>query len=153
VYERTGGHAYSSVYPGPIGAILTPQLRGMADRVDRSLPFASSLCGACYDVCPVRINIPQVLTHLRAKAVDEDRKHHHHPFERTSFRVITAGFDSIPLYEAGLAAGLPVAHALGGDDGFRRLPLIGGKWTQSRNLPQPPKESFRRWWQQHEDDG
>ena len=52
VYERTGGHAYGSVYPGPIGAILTPQLRGMDDPVDRALPFASSLCGACYEVGP-----------------------------------------------------------------------------------------------------
>ena len=63
VYSRTGGHAYESVYPGPIGAILTPQLQG----VDRaaSLPYASTLCGACYEVCPVKINIPEVLVHLR----------------------------------------------------------------------------------------
>ncbi len=150
VYERTGGHAYSSVYPGPIGAILTPQLRGMDDRTDRSLPFASSLCGACYEVCPVRINIPEVLTHLRAKAVEADRKSHHHPFERASFQAITAGFDNVPLYEAGLRLGLPVGHALAGADGFGRLPLIGAKWTQSRNLLPPPKESFRHWWSRNQ---
>src|SRR5512132_3139678 len=73
VYERTGGQAYGSVYPGPIGAILTPQLRGIAkhpvDRQTASLPFASSLCGACFDVCPVRIDIPEVLVHLRGQAV------------------------------------------------------------------------------------
>lgn len=146
VYEQTGGHAYSSVYPGPIGAILTPQLRGMEDRVDRSLPFASSLCGACYEVCPVRINIPEVLTHLRAKAVDEDRKHHHHPIERASFKAITAGFDNVPLYEAGLRLGLPVGHRAAGHDGFRWLPFAGAKWTRSRNFPQPPKQAFRHWW-------
>jgi L-lactate dehydrogenase complex protein LldF len=67
VYSRTGGHAYGSVYPGPIGAILTPQLRGVEHAP--SLPFASSLCGACYEVCPVKIDIPGVLLHLRAKAV------------------------------------------------------------------------------------
>src|SRR3712207_5573433 len=67
VYERTGGHAYNSVYPGPIGAILTPQLLGV-ERAG-SLPYASSLCGACYDVCPVKINIPEVLVHMRAQVV------------------------------------------------------------------------------------
>ena len=67
VYERTGGHAYNSVYPGPIGAILTPQLVGVENA--GSLPYASSLCGACYEVCPVKINIPEVLVHLRGEVV------------------------------------------------------------------------------------
>ena len=67
VYERTGGHAYNSVYPGPIGAILTPMLAGVENA--GSLPYASSLCGACYDVCPVKINIPEVLVHLRGEVV------------------------------------------------------------------------------------
>ncbi len=69
VYERTGGHAYGSVYPGPIGAILTPQLHGL--REGRTLPWASSLCGACYEVCPVKIDIPTVLVHLRGRIVRE----------------------------------------------------------------------------------
>src|SRR5438093_1169765 len=69
VYSRTGGHAYGSVYPGPIGAILTPQLVGIERAA--SLPFASSLCGACYEVCPVKIDIPTVLLHLRAQAVSK----------------------------------------------------------------------------------
>ena len=68
VYSRTGGHAYGSVYPGPIGAILTPQLIGIENAP--SLPFASSLCGACADVCPVKIDIPGVLLHLRSRAVE-----------------------------------------------------------------------------------
>lgn len=71
VYERTGGHAYGSVYPGPIGAVLTPQLVGVEHAA--SLPFASTLCGACYDACPVKINIPEVLTHLRAEVVEAKR--------------------------------------------------------------------------------
>jgi ferredoxin len=71
VYERTGGHAYGSVYPGPIGAILSPQLTGMTgDAVNDSLPYASSLCGACYDVCPVKIDIPSILVELRAQHVE-----------------------------------------------------------------------------------
>src|SRR3954447_8332775 len=74
VYERTGGHAYGSVYPGPIGAILNPLLRGVGEdeQVD-SLPYASSLCGACFEACPVRIDIPSVLVDLRAQVVDAHR--------------------------------------------------------------------------------
>src|SRR5579862_5289675 len=67
VYQQTGGHAYGSVYAGPIGAILTPQLLQMEHM--QSLPYASSLCGACYEVCPVKINIPEVLIHLRGQIV------------------------------------------------------------------------------------
>ena len=69
VYSRTGGHAYESVYPGPIGAILTPQLEGL-DRAP-TLPWASTLCGACHEVCPVKIDIPTVLVHLRGRVVQE----------------------------------------------------------------------------------
>src|SRR3954453_15757849 len=69
VYERTGGHAYESVYPGPIGAILRPQLQGLANAP--TLPWASSLCGACYEVCPVNIAIPTILAHLRGRDVRE----------------------------------------------------------------------------------
>src|SRR6185369_12592437 len=65
VYERTGGHAYGSVYPGPIGAILSPQLTGQSAGANSTLPFASTLCGACYEVCPVKIDIPALLVHLR----------------------------------------------------------------------------------------
>src|SRR5207253_7817831 len=66
VYARTGGHAYGSVYPGPIGAILSPLLTGLHDEPENgSLPYASTLCGACYDVCPVMIDIPSILVHLR----------------------------------------------------------------------------------------
>jgi L-lactate dehydrogenase complex protein LldF len=67
VYERAGGHAYGSVYPGPIGAILSPLLTGVEAEENNSLPYASSLCGACYEACPVKINIPDVLVHLRGK--------------------------------------------------------------------------------------
>ena len=71
VYERAGGHAYGSVYPGPIGAVLSPQLTGVEDNA--SLPYASSLCGACFDACPVRIDIPSLLVQLRAAHVDANR--------------------------------------------------------------------------------
>lgn len=72
VYSRTGGHAYGSIYPGPIGAILSPQLADLDKH--RSLPFASSLCGACYEVCPVKINIPEVLVDLRRRVVESEKR-------------------------------------------------------------------------------
>jgi ferredoxin len=81
VYERTGGHAYGSVYPGPIGAVLSPQLTGIEDNA--SLPYASSLCGACYDVCPVMIDIPAMLVHLRAQHVEAADAAHRLPDARS----------------------------------------------------------------------
>ena len=153
VYERTGGHAYGSVYPGPIGAILTPQLRGMGDKVDRSLPFASTLCGACYEVCPVRIDIPRVLTHLRAQAVDHERRRFSRVGERAAFRLAKAGLGNDLLYNAGLRLGLPLAHAVAGEDGFTGLPLAGARWTDSRDVVRPPRQSFRAWWKKQQDGG
>ncbi|MFC6086210.1 lactate utilization protein B [Sphaerisporangium aureirubrum] len=136
VYERTGGHAYGSVYPGPIGAILTPQLRGMASELDASLPYASSLCGACYDVCPVAIDIPEVLVHLRAKAP--------HPVaERAGLRV--AGW---VLERSGrLRAVQRLASRLRKLVPQRWLPGPGAAWTQTRDVPAVPSESFRDWWE------
>ena len=99
VYERVGGHAYGSPYPGPIGAILTPQLRGMSSAADRALPYASSLCGACYEVCPVAINIPEALVHLRAQAVD--------CAPAGPFRSRTAGVRRRRVDAAGSGAGWP----------------------------------------------
>jgi L-lactate dehydrogenase complex protein LldF len=136
VYERTGGHAYGSVYPGPIGAILTPQLRGMASELDASLPYASTLCGACYDVCPVAIDIPEVLVHLRARSP--------HPVaERAGMRA--AGW---VLERSGrLRAVQRLASRLRRLVPKRRLPGPGAAWTQTRDVPEVPAESFRDWWE------
>src|SRR5215212_8525072 len=71
VYQQVGGHAYGSVYPGPIGAVITPQLEGLAKT--HQLPYASSLCGACREVCPVRIDIPGLLLHLRSEIVSGEQ--------------------------------------------------------------------------------
>ncbi|MEU7749497.1 lactate utilization protein B [Nonomuraea sp. NPDC049158] len=138
VYERAGGHAYGSVYPGPIGAILTPQLRGMSSELDASLPYASSLCGACYEVCPVAIDIPEVLVDLRAKV-------RHAPAERAGMRV--AGW--ILNDEVRLAKAQRLATR------FRkvvpkRLPGPLSAWTDTRDLPEIPEESFRDWWERNE---
>src|SRR5438270_8290941 len=95
VYSRTGGHAYGSIYPGPIGAILTPQLIGVENAP--TLPYASTLCGACYEVCPVKINIPEVLVHLREKAVDATAG----PLERTAMGLVAWAFRSERRYALG----------------------------------------------------
>jgi len=136
VYERTGGHAYGSVYPGPIGAVLSPQLTGVA--YNTSLPFASSLCGACYDVCPVAIDIPSMLVHLRAEAVEAKG--------RTPERAAMAAAawtmaDSTRWSRALRSARL--GRLLGGR---RALPPPLSAWVRSRDLPEPPRHTFRDWW-------
>jgi L-lactate dehydrogenase complex protein LldF len=146
VYERTGGHAYGSVYPGPIGAILTPMLRGVGvDEATDALPFASSLCGACYEVCPVQINIPEVLVHLRAKVVDS---------HRTGVPGALQAAMTGASWTLGRSSRLALLQTFAGLGGrvFGRRGLIGrlpaplSRWTDARDLPAPPRESFRRWW-------
>jgi L-lactate dehydrogenase complex protein LldF len=140
VYERAGGHAYGSPYPGPIGAILSPQLRGVSSPVDASLPFASSLCGACYDVCPVAINIPEVLVDLRAKV-------HKHAAERAVFMsaaYILRSPGRLALAQRIFSASRSIVGRRRGR--IRRLPPPLSAWTDTRDAPAPPRESFRAWW-------
>ncbi|QHE69874.1 LutB/LldF family L-lactate oxidation iron-sulfur protein [Rhodococcus sp. WAY2] len=153
VYERAGGHAYGSVYPGPIGAILSPQLTGTTghDDPNASLPYASTLCGACFDACPVRIDIPSILVHLRAEQVDAER--HGLPGGQ-DLAMKAAGFvmGSEKRFAAAETAS-KIGRMLGGKKGrITSLPYPGSKWTSSRDLPSPPKETFRQWWARtHED--
>jgi len=142
VYERTGGHAYGSVYPGPIGAILTPQLVGTAEA--GSLPFASSLCGACAEVCPVKIDIPQVLVHLRGRAIRE--------------RTAAGAGERMMMSAAGWAlagerrfrwarrVGRLVQRPFVRENKIERLPGGLSGWTMTRDLPAMPRRSFREWW-------
>jgi L-lactate dehydrogenase complex protein LldF len=134
VYERTGGHAYGSVYPGPIGAVLSPQLTGVEDNA--SLPYASSLCGACFDACPVKIDIPSILVHLRDQA----------PHPRTEKAVMAAAaytMDRPRLYAAAQRAAK--LSRIAGRRGRGLPPPLNG-WTAARDLPEPPGETFRDWW-------
>jgi L-lactate dehydrogenase complex protein LldF len=122
------------VYSGPIGAILTPQLRGLENAP--TLPYASSLCGACYEVCPVKIDIPSVLLHLRARVVSE-YKSRRSP-EALAMDAVGRVFGSQGLYEraqklARLGRGPIVAAALPG-------------WSAMRGLPEVPEQTFREWW-------
>lgn len=143
VYERTGGEAYGSVYPGPIGAILTPLLiDDMHDKQAASLPYASSLCGACFEVCPVRINIPEVLVHLRSKAVEAKGKR---TPEAIGMAALGWIFGDARRYEAAQKAGSLARH-LTRTGRITSLPWPGSKWTSARDVPAPPSESFRSWW-------
>ncbi|MEU2260898.1 lactate utilization protein B [Streptomyces sp. NPDC019645] len=152
VYERAGGHAYGSAYPGPIGAILTPQLRGTGSELDASLPYASSLCGACYEVCPVAIDIPEVLVHLRERVVEGGpvtrdgrrvviRPAKGHAAERAAMRAARWTLDHPGALRTAqrLASRTRRLHP-------RRLPGPGRAWTDTRALPDVPAESFRDWW-------
>ncbi|WP_409483392.1 lactate utilization protein B [Arsenicicoccus dermatophilus] len=147
VYEKVGGHAYGSVYPGPIGAVLTPQLRGTASGVDRSLPFASTLCGACFDVCPVRIPIPELLVHMRAKVVEAtkaDQVPHSEPAVVASASWVMG--DHRRWGAVMKASGL-TGRVLGRRfDHFGTLPWPLSRWTGARDVQMLPTESFRDWW-------
>src|SRR5215204_3485853 len=156
VYERTGGHAYNSVYPGPIGAILTPQLVGIGERGSDSLPYASSLCGACYDVCPVKINIPEILIHLRGRVIrhrqDEEGLKGKLDLENVAMKALAKTFSDRRLYEAAQKAPRigqrPLARTKGT---IKRLPGKLAGWTEVRNLSPVPEQTFREWWKSRND--
>jgi L-lactate dehydrogenase complex protein LldF len=148
VYRQTGGHAYGSVYAGPIGAILTPQLQEMHH--SQSLPYASSLCGACYEVCPVKINIPEVLIHLRNTVVKQNTAGFAGLFdaEATAMKAMAMIFRSGRRFRAAQRMGRIAGKPLVGRDGWIEwLPGLLGGWTQTRDLQEMPKETFREWWE------
>ncbi|MFC1435624.1 lactate utilization protein B [Streptacidiphilus sp. N1-3] len=150
VYERTGGHAYGSVYPGPIGAVLTPQLVGVGsdpNSAAASLPFASTLCGACYDACPVKINIPEVLTHLRAQVVESKRRSRTLPTaEALVMKAAAATFATPRRLSAAQRSARLGSHLLARKGRIGRLPGPLHGWADSRDTPQPPAETFHAWW-------
>jgi len=145
VYERVGGHAYGSVYPGPIGAVLTPQLDHVAgDEVAASLPYASTLCGACFDACPVRIDIPRLLVHLRGEVVDSHRSAL--PSSQEQAAMATAGWLLGRPWRLAAAARIgEAAHRLLGSRRLR-LPGFASGWTAWRATPLPSEPSFADWW-------
>ncbi|WP_144790724.1 LutB/LldF family L-lactate oxidation iron-sulfur protein [Kocuria palustris] len=206
VYEHAGGHAYGSVYPGPIGAILSPQLTGIAAAENDSLPYASSLCGRCYEVCPVKIDIPSILVHMRdedvrtqhgerseAERIQHETSGRHRkqvlahqgdrPDARTTHGMPEAPDDSGPsalrtaigrfqgampsqmdllmkaagfamtsgtrmrLAEKALPLGRAAMKPMGG---LKWMPGVVGGWTQQRDIPVVPQQSFRNWWREHD---
>ena len=147
VYRQTGGHAYGSVYPGPIGAILTPQLMQMHHA--QSLPYASSLCGACYEVCPVKINIPEVLLELRSQVVNQERRQAGKFFDPMylGLRIANLIFSRAWLLHTAQYFGRIGLKIFTRKDGWiHSLPSVGGKWTQTRDLRGLPAQTFHGWW-------
>ena len=137
VYRKIGGHNYPWIYSGPIGAILTPQFHGVTE--DPWLPFASSLCGACAEVCPVKIEIPKLLLELRSAVTEAQRHSGARAWERRAFRIWAWIMTHPRIYGAVSRVGSAFAS---------RLPRIGPlrKWASQRELPVPARTSFHRWW-------
>jgi L-lactate dehydrogenase complex protein LldF len=154
VYRQTGGHAYGSVYPGPIGAILTPQLAEMHHA--QTLPFASSLCGACYEVCPVKINIPEVLLELRSEVVNQERKQVGRVFDPMylGLRIANLIFAKAWIFHTAQWFGRIGLRFFTRKDGWIHwLPSVGGKWTQTRDLRGLPSQTFHGWWAARQKEG
>ncbi|MBV9405326.1 MAG: iron-sulfur cluster-binding protein [Acidobacteriaceae bacterium] len=146
VYHHTGGHAYGSVYQGPIGAILTPQLENLQHA--RTLPFASSLCGACYDVCPVKINIPEILISLRgeiARSQQNSLAGRLHP-ENIAMHAMALVFSSSGLLNFSEALARIAQRPFVRKGVINHLPGPLSGWTATRDLMPLARQSFRQWW-------
>lgn len=151
VYRKIGGHNYPWVYSGPIGAIITPQFSGI--KHDPWLPFASSLCGACGEVCPVKIDIPRILLELRRDVVEAKTRDGENRWEKLAFRAFAWVMRHPRVYElAGLAA-RAFAPDGDGERWIARLPgplgkTPAGEWVKVRDLPPPPPRTFRQIWRE-----
>jgi L-lactate dehydrogenase complex protein LldF len=150
VYQKIGGHAYGSVYSGPIGSIITPMMVGLERSKD--LPFASSLCGACREICPVKINIPHILLNLRsewAEAPGGDRARPR-PSERVAIKAWAFAMRHPWLYN--LIFRLPAIFQgpMLKDGKLDRLPFAFGAWTANRDFPPLARRSFRSLWRDTE---
>ncbi|MFY9610056.1 MAG: LutB/LldF family L-lactate oxidation iron-sulfur protein [Blastocatellia bacterium] len=146
VYQKIGGHAYGSVYSGPIGSIITPPMAGIEKAKD--LPFASSLCGACREVCPVRINIPHVLLKLRSEWVEDKREDGSGPpfVERAAMKLWRRAMSHPVLYSL-LFRSAAFFQGLFLEEGkLKRLPPPFSAWTENRDFPPFAKKSFRQMW-------
>jgi L-lactate dehydrogenase complex protein LldF len=155
VYQQVGGHAYASVYPGPIGAVITPQLTGLTKA--SQLPFASSLCGACREVCPVKIDIPELLLHLRAEITEasgvEENQMKRSFGERLAFRVFAYVMSHTSLYNLSMRAARLLQRVVARDGRIgdvsslagEMAPLLGA-WTRWRDARQIAPRSFREQW-------
>ncbi len=149
VYRRIGGHSFPWVYSGPIGAIITPQFMGVSH--EPGLPFASSLCGACGEVCPVKIDIPKILLELRSDVKKSEAREKQNRLEKLAFRVFAWLMTHPRLYE--VAGSMAAAMAPSDGRWIRNVtaPLNVGPvkaWLSQRDLPPPPAKSFRQMWRQ-----
>jgi L-lactate dehydrogenase complex protein LldF len=142
VYRKATGHAYGAVYSGPIGAVITPLLKGLENYKD--LPHASSLCGACYEACPVKINLPEMLIKLRRDMITGRVTRWH---ERLAYKLFAMGLRWRWSYRLGGFIQRTFVRRMAGRDGYIRKgpgPIKG--WTDVRDLPAPARHDFRHWW-------
>lgn len=142
VYREVGGHAYESVYSGPVGAVLTPALFGYAGWAD--LPYASTLCGACREACPIRIDIPRLLAVQREEITA--RGESEFSWLGMGLAAYTRVASHPGLWRAFLASAGAFGRILGRQGWISRLPLHGAGWTDHRDLPSPARHSFHSWW-------
>jgi L-lactate dehydrogenase complex protein LldF len=142
IYRKIGGHAYGSVYPGPIGALITPLFKGLGEHKD--LPQASSLCGACYEACPVKINIPKHLVNLRR---DIARKRLNSVWERLIYRMWAKSMRYPFMYRwINRFQRWDLAERAAETGWVEKMPSVAAGWTQIRDMPAPAEESFHQKW-------
>jgi len=144
IYRKIGGHAYGSVYPGPIGALITPLFKGLGEYKD--LPQASSLCGACYEACPVKINIPKHLVHMRRDIVQSQMNS---VWERLIYRLWAWAYRAPWRYN--LVSALQrfdLRNRAQGSGWVSELPSVAAGWTQIRDMPAPAERSFHQLWRE-----
>ena len=142
VYRKATGHAYGAVYSGPIGAVITPLFKGLSNYKD--LPHASSLCGACYEACPVKINLPEMLIKLRRDMIG--RRVTKWP-DRLAYKLFALGLRSRLLYRVGGWAQRLFLRRMADREGYIHSgPGPLKPWTQVRDLPAPAARNFRQWW-------
>lgn len=144
VFRTVGGHAYGSVYSGPVGSIVTPGLHGMEPWWE--LPYASTLCGACEEVCPIRIQIPKMLLQLRERAASEGRLPGWLSKGMSRYATVTSKPDRWRRAKKWAARLSGLVSSRGW---IRRIPGPGRGWTQSRDMQRPAKESFVEWWREN----
>ncbi|MGX4668127.1 LutB/LldF family L-lactate oxidation iron-sulfur protein [Cerasibacillus sp. JNUCC 74] len=149
VYRHVGGHAYNSIYPGPIGAVLTPLLDGYEDH--KELPYASSLCAACTEACPVKIPLHEQLIRHRQIIVEGEKK------SPVTEKLMMKGFAKWASSPAAYKLSTKVARSAlkpwTKDEFIDNGPGPLKGWTDVRDFPAPAKQSFRAWWSKRDKEG
>ncbi|MGM0940659.1 MAG: LutB/LldF family L-lactate oxidation iron-sulfur protein [Bacillota bacterium] len=149
VYRHVGGHAYNSIYPGPIGAVLTPLLDGYENH--KELPYASSLCAACTEACPVKIPLHEQLIRHRQIIVEKEKK------SPLAEKVMMKGFaqwaSNPAAYKLSTKMARTALRPWTKDENIENGPGPLKGWTNVRDFPAPPKQSFRAWWSNRQKEG
>jgi L-lactate dehydrogenase complex protein LldF len=149
VYRHIGGHAYGSIYSGPIGAVLTPILGGYEEY--KELPFASSLCAACTEACPVKIPLHELLIKHRQKIVEEEGMAP--ASEKMMMKGFAMGASSPSLFQMAVKSAPTAIRPFSKGDKISNGPGPVKPWTDIRDFPVPAKKNFRKWFKDHQKGG